>query len=225
MEYLFDPVDLESASDNTLFPLKCKNCHQAFAITKKKIKYILYPSRHKTGDFCSFKCKKQHQVETGRVVCVCVDCGKKISKQKSDVQSNNVFCNQSCAAKYNNKHKKFGTRRSKLELWLEQQMNFQFPELEIIYNGTTIGSELDIYIPSLKLAFELNGIFHYKPIYGDNKLKQIQANDQNKFEQCQKHGISLCVLDTSSQKYFKPKTSQKYFDIISNIICACINKS
>ena len=36
-----------------------------------------------------------------------------------------------------------------------------------------INSELDVYVPSLNLAFELNGIFHYEPIYGEKKLNQI----------------------------------------------------
>jgi hypothetical protein len=58
----------------------------------------------------------------------------------------------------------------------------------------------------------------YEPIYGEDKLQQIQENDKNKFQLCQKHNISLCVIDTSGQNYFKEKTSKKYFDIIVNII-------
>jgi hypothetical protein len=79
-------------------------------------------------------------------------------------------------------------------------------------------SELDIYIPSLKLAFELNGIFHYEPIFGNEKLNKIQKNDNNKFLKCQEKNISLCIIDTSSQKYFKEQTSKKILDIIINII-------
>ena len=57
------------------------------------------------------------------------------------------------------------------------------PELLILYSDkSAIESELDIYLPSLKLAIEIQGIFHYKPIFifGDLKLKQIQDNDLNK---------------------------------------------
>jgi len=48
-----------------------------------------------------------------------------------------------------------------------------YPDLVIHFNKKdAINSELDIYIPSLKLAFELNGIFHYEPIFGkENFLK------------------------------------------------------
>lgn len=77
---------------------------------------------------------------------------------------------------------------------------------------------LDIYIPSLKLAFELNGIFHYKPIFGNDKLTKTQNNDNKKLQACLEQNIELCVIDVSSQKYFKQNTSQKYLDIIIDII-------
>ena len=81
-----------------------------------------------------------------------------------------------------------------------------------------INSELDIFIPKYKLAFELNGIFHYEPIFGSRKLEQTQNNDKNKFQLCQENKISLCVIDTSSLKYFKEQNAEKYLDIIKNII-------
>jgi len=153
----------------------------------------------------------------------CLNCNVIFYKYPNQYKKRkNHFCSKSCAASYNNKHKTKGTRRSKLEIWLEQQLTKQYSDLEILYNNNKIiGSELDIYIPKLKLAFELNGIFHYEPIYGDKKLNQIQNNDSNKFELCQEQNISLCIIDTSKQIYFKEKTSKKYF----NIICEIINKS
>ena len=136
---------------------------------------------------------------------------------KSD-KSKNLFCSHSCAAKYNNTHKTKGCRRSKLEIWLEQKLKEKY-SFEILFNEKNIiNSELDIYIPHLKLAFELNGIFHYEPIFGKEKLSQIQNNDNRKFQACLEHDIELCIIDTSQQKYFKEKTSLKYLNIICNII-------
>jgi len=82
----------------------------------------------------------------------------------------------------------------------------------------TINSELDIYIPSLKLAFELNGIYHYEPIHGQKKLDQIKNNDHRKFQACLEKEIEFCIIDSSSLKYFKPINAQKYLEIICNII-------
>jgi hypothetical protein len=64
----------------------------------------------------------------------------------------------------------------------------------------------------------LNGIFHYEPIYGVNKLDKIQSNDISKSKACFDAKIDLCIIDTSTQSYFKESTSQKYLNIIINII-------
>lgn len=75
------------------------------------------------------------------------------------------------------------------------------PELLILYSDkSAIESELDIYIPSLKLAIEIQGIFHYKPIFGDLKLKQIQDNDLNKKLICFEKNIKLICINVSDQK-------------------------
>lgn len=51
--------------------------------------------------------------------------------------------------------------------------------------------ELDFYIPNLKLAIELNGITHYEPVYGEDKLKRQQLNDTIKRNECKRLGIRL----------------------------------
>jgi very-short-patch-repair endonuclease len=131
----------------------------------------------------------------------------------------NNFCSSSCAAIYNNTHKTYGTRRSKLEKYLEEKLKEKYPKLDIHFNRKdAINSELDIYIPSLKLAFELNGIYHYEPIHGPEKLASVQNNDQRKFQACLERGIELCIIDTSSIKHFKENKANKFLNIIIEII-------
>jgi hypothetical protein len=135
------------------------------------------------------------------------------------------FCSRSCAAKHNNANKVYGYRRSKLEIFVEHKLIENFPELEFHFNRKdTINSELDVYIPEIKLAFELNGIFHYEPIYSKKQLEYIQNNDDRKFQACIERGIELCIIDTSKQKRCNEKTSQQYIDIIFNIIKKRLNE-
>lgn len=150
----------------------------------------------------------------------CQQCGKPVFRREKEIpESGFCFCNKSCSARYSNAHKTTGTRRSKLEKWIELELKKRYPTLEIHFNkNEAISAELDIYIPSLKLAVELNGIFHYEPIFSEEKLEKIQNNDQRKLQACAERGISFCVIDTSSQKIFKEKTSLRFLEIITTLI-------
>lgn len=157
---------------------------------------------------------------------VCSQCGKSFERNKGVVKGNkrksksdNVFCSCSCSVTYHHAHKTTGTRRSKLEFWLEEQLRDRYPDLEIWFNQTeTVNAELDIHFPRLKVAFELNGVFHYEPIYGLEKLAKTQTNDHRKLLACAECGIELCVIDVSTMTYFKPMKGQKILDIIISIV-------
>lgn len=150
----------------------------------------------------------------------CFNCHSDFLKNKNQfLKYKTHFCSKSCKATYFNKNKKHGAKRSKLEIWLEEQLTELYPTLEIHFNrNDAINNELDIYIPALNVAFELNGIFHYEPIFGVDKLNRTIINDKSKSKACFDKKIDLCVIDISSQKYFKPETSKIYFDIIDMII-------
>lgn len=74
--------------------------------------------------------------------------------------------------------------------------------LEIETNNIAIiNYELDFYFPSLKLALEVNGIFHREAIYGNDKLQRIQSNDFKKSVACLERGIQLIVYDDISKNF------------------------
>ncbi len=216
MKLLFNISNLVDAKSEDKFPCECEICGSHFLKKKREINKALRGIR--AGKYCSSECRKKDLSKKHTLNCT--NCNIKFEKSNGDfLKTKNHFCSKSCAATYNNTHKKAGTRRSKLESYLEQQLTSLYPNIEFHFNKKdAINSELDIYIPSLKLAFELNGIYHYEPIYGSDKLNQIQNNDQRKFQACIEQGISLCIIDTSKQKYFKKSTSQEFINIIIDII-------
>ena len=68
------------------------------------------------------------------------------------------------------------------------------------------------------MGIELNGILHYEPIYGEDKLLQIQTNDERKFQACLEKGIELCWIDTSTFNHFKIDKAQKYLKTVIQLI-------
>jgi hypothetical protein len=216
MKPLYTQIEFNNAKSTDKLPCQCYTCNSTFYILKRIIVNHNNGSKDKCK-FCSQKCNTERKT---KIIIICRNCNKSFENFPSQIKRfKNHFCSQSCAAIYNNTHKIKGNRRSKLEQWLETELNLLYPNLEILFNNkNVINSELDIYVPSLKLAFELNGIFHYEPIYGQNKLIQIQNNDQRKFQACLEQGIELCIIDSSKYKYFKKQTAKKFLNIIINII-------
>lgn len=198
----------------------CEECGNEFFPLKRNVQYSKLKGLNRIR-FCSKQCSGRNSKK--EILLECANCGKQVYKKRKErkkSKSGNIFCGKSCSASFNNRNKSTGTRRSKLELWIEKELKSEY-KFEIIFNGKEIiNSELDIYIPSLKLAFELNGIFHYEPIYGEEKLKNIKNNDDRKFQACLEKNIELCIIDTSGSKNFKSERDKKYFNIISNIINA-----
>jgi len=207
--------ELTNFNSNEMVPLECQFCHNIYYKTKNEAFDRKYRRIRK---YCSRKCYSKTKPKKISFNCMC--CNKHFLKAPCECKrTKRNFCSKSCAATYNNRHKTTGTRRSKLESWIEIELTKLYPTLEIHYNKTnTINAELDIYIPSLKLAFEFNGIFHYEPIYGEDKLKRIKNNDDRKFQACIENNIEMCIIDVSKIKYFKLKYSEYFLKIIKDII-------
>ena len=220
MKPLYTEEEYKKARVRDSLLCECYQCGKTFYKNKREIVKVLKGLT--TGKYCSKECVAIGMTKITTLNCS--NCNKEITKHLHEIKKSKTkrfFCDMSCAATYNNKHKTHGTRRSKLERWLETKLKTLYPNLNILYNQKgAVDSELDIYIPSLNLAFELNGIFHYEPIYGVDKLNQIQANDKSKTKACHDAKIDLCIIDVSKQKYFKGPTSKPYLKIITDIIDA-----
>lgn len=227
MKPLYTEAEFLKTKSTEKLALQCYTCHRKFYKPKKAISRLLThgAASGQACKFCSLECS--HRKNGPLLHLQCTQCHKNIiTTQGKRNKSKNPFCSQSCSATYNNTNKTSGHRRSKLEFWLEQQLQTLYPEFEFHFNRKdSISSELDIYIPSLKLAFELNGIFHYEPIYGADKLTQITNNDNRKFQACLENGIELCIIDTSRQKRFTEKSSMVFLDIINNIIYKAVTRN
>lgn len=216
---LYTDVDFQRATGTTLLPLRCLHCKSVFYLRKGRIQRNANPNQtQSTGSFCSVICGNDHR--NTPLHTVCAECSKPIRKRPSQAKrTSRDFCGARCSALYNNAHRRHGTRVSKLEVWLHGQLPALYPNIEFHFNRKdAIQSELDIFMPALRLAVELNGIFHYEAIYGPEKLETIQNNDKRKFQACLERGIELCLIDVSQMKNFKVARAQRFLTIICDVI-------
>jgi hypothetical protein len=215
---LYTQEQLKSSKYCEKLPLECEGCHSTYYKLKSDICKTLRGRTNVQCKFCSNKCK--HKAKDKRSKVKCNFCGKIVIRTQSSLKKTKFsYCDSSCSAKYTNSHKTKGTRVSKLEIWLQSKLKEIYPNTKFIFNSSNIiGLELDIYIEELQLAFELNGIFHYEPIFGKDKLNKTMQRDKNRFQLCIEKDISLCIIDTSSQKRFTEESSTKFLDIIINVI-------
>jgi hypothetical protein len=204
---------------NTEILFECEICKSEFISTKKYLRRALGLTKSKRPPslkYCSKECIRKGKM-TGEYK-KCKNCETEVYRSISELKSNeNVFCGNSCKAIFWNKEKNYGTNRSKIEIWIEEELKSIF-DFEILFNDrkTLDGYEIDIYIPSLKIAFELNGIFHYLPIFGNDKLKVIENRDLEKFKKCEDKNIKLYVIDITDSKKFDKIKDKKYLDFIVN---------
>lgn len=224
---MFTDLEFKNAKSKDPLPCKCQQCGKTFYSQKHNIqsyiKRLKNNPKTKYGFYCCSKCATKSM--TLKQLVPCNQCGKQIYKALSEIQKHN-FCNRSCSAIYNNTHKNNGCYRSSIEHYVEEYLLQNYNDLTIIFNDRLLcnGYELDIYIPKLHLAIELNGIIHYKPIYGLKKLKHTQYKDYCKKLYCQMNNVKLMVIDISNINHFTDEYKTKVLNLVFSIINTKKNK-
>jgi hypothetical protein len=196
--------------------LQCGACSKYFLRTTRDVASTNL--KQQLVNYCSKECF--YKTIRTKIQVNCLQCNNVVYKTPSALlKFPKSFCNHSCSAIYHNTHKITGTRRSKLEIFLETKLRETYPNLKLLCNDkSAINSELDFYFPDLHLAIELNGILHFEPIYGNYKLAQIQTNDDKKFFLCIQNQINLAIIDSSSCKYLNKTSKEKYWNIVKELL-------
>jgi hypothetical protein len=101
-----------------------------------------------------------------------------------------------------------------------KELTIIYPEREILYNNRELlgGLEIDIFVVDIKLAIELNGVFHYKPIHGQDRLIRCQQSDQIKESLCWQKGYELVVVNNCFINYFNEDLGRIVLDKVVGII-------
>lgn len=196
--------------------LACNQC----GATSYHPRYVILRSikNKKQNFFCNQTCAKLFST-TARTI-ICENCNNTFIKRMNQInKTHHNFCCQRCAAIYYNKHKTHGSRRSKLEKYLEENIKTEFPNLKVLFNDNkTIGSELDIYFVELKLAIQINGPSHFKPIYGQKKFTRITELDLEKRKNCINMNIKLVEIDVSNDNSFNKTKDKRWLEVKELII-------
>jgi len=196
----------QSSHRTTKVSVNCTHCNSVYFIKKN-----LYTETRKNY-FCSLSCYKQNKSEK-KIEVECLICEKKFFKYHCKVlASPRHCCSVECAKILKRTKKDWGSNRSKLEMYVEERLKKDF-NLKFLFNEAKIGYELDIHIPELNSAIEINGITHYKPIYGENILKKKIEIDQNKADECKKQNIELSILNVSEDKNYPYVLERRYNEI------------
>ncbi len=196
--------------------VKCDNCD---GVCQKKLANIKRSKNH----FCCIECANNFKIK--QIVVECLICKNKFSKSLAKIKTNpRHCCSRKCTNILTKYFKDWSSSRSKLEVEIEKHLGIVMSDLFVDYNNRDIGYELDIFIPTVKLAIELNGVFHYKPIFGELELLKRQKIDNEKKIKCKDLGIELIVIDVSEDNGGKKIQAQRISEV-EKIIRDRVNSS
>lgn len=202
----------------------CMECKNNFQIKKREVECLICKKiflkkrseiKRAPNNYCSRECFLNYinGRESKKIKVECIVCKKLFLKLPCEIKrAPRHCCSRNCYYILNREHKDWGSKRSKLEISIEEHLKTLY-SFEIRYNKTDIGYELDIYIPCLNLAIEINGILHYEAIFGDAKLLRTQQIDMEKIVKCNELGIKLFVINVSRDGAGKKIQAQRISEV------------
>lgn len=206
----------------------CEYCKKEFWRHNRLQKKYINKSRKKHGikclkiyEFCSKECSYAYKDK--KIDLKCGWCNASLKQTLAEYKKSKsgfAFCNRSCSVSYNNTQRR-KSKRSKCEIMLFDLIQQHYPNLNVLPNDKNLleGFEVDIAIPELNLAIEWNGIVHYKPIYGEEKLDKIKSVDIKKQLLAQKNNIRLIVIsDLVSTKAFVNEAFMNIVKIVDELL-------
>jgi hypothetical protein len=164
--------------NNKKYYLKCHWCNKEYEVSStKKAKSLYHYNKEGVKYYCSPECRFAARGRSKILSEKCANCGKifkPTTKKDKRCKSINRFCCHSCAAKYNNKHKTTGNRRSKLEKWLEEKFQSKTAISYIIDKVQSL-AELLLCVAEAKVSCGLDAVFVDNLEY----LRDYAAEDVN----------------------------------------------
>ncbi|MHB8132181.1 MAG: PDDEXK family nuclease [Mobilitalea sp.] len=102
--------------------------------------------------------------------------------------------------------------RSQSEACVISLLRFHFRKLNILPNDkSAIGKEIDIFLPDLKVALEIQGPTHQKIIYSEETFLRTLKNDEKKAILCEQANIKLIPI-------YLPEKSSDYYTFLKKEI-------
>lgn len=114
---MYNIEEIKKAKATDEFEFICAHCGEKFTKTKRELSknsYIL-------PKFCCQECQKEWYKENSYITVKCKECGKEFKILKGEYnksETKHFFCNNSCAAKYNNRHRE---RKASDVIWLGEK--------------------------------------------------------------------------------------------------------
>jgi hypothetical protein len=199
--------DFEQLANNHLRGQGCPLCGKKYASEYKKndYKHFIQESKNRFGEKYSFpNIEEEYENSHSKITIKCNDCGTEFVKIACDhLTSPNGGC-PSCFS-----------HTSKPEDEIYEYISSLIGADKVVKNDYSVINpfEIDIYIPSLKIGFEYNGLYWHSDEYRPSKNYHLE-----KTEMCEKKGIRLIQIFEDEYLYKKDIVLNKISHLIGNTV-------